>query len=519
MFLYIVISPFIICYGELNINLLYLELPFLLILSTLLYFPIASRKVDIKNIICSIIVVVGLYIFFDIFYSYLDKTPRISDSSDFSSLFGFSWDIGIAIILYTILIISPIIFLIKRFKKNVSKIILLKIIFVKFIFVFFLIVLFNSNIFFQYQKTVFAGVQDFDLHVGRFSSILFYNSQELFVKRKVHSYENNENQVDVNKILFNDKINTKRNVYFILLESFIDPRLIEDVEFDKSPLYEGILPFLKDGEFSYSISPVYGSGTPQAEFNLLMGVPSPKHVYMSVFKIMNGHPMSGFVNSLNENGYNIFATVATGSDFYNSRLAHKSVGLNKVFYLLEEEDFEKNEKDKLVFDGDLFEYSYDKLKEMQSPFFFYNLGMYGHFPHKRNYEDRPDLINATSEIESVQKVAQKIANQFYYRTEALAEYLNKIIENDPNSVILVISDHIPPIMKAGAKYKYEDIKKNIALLIVDGEAVHFDERDHYKISWLIWDILTENGNAGERDVDKTITEQIYYKVLSESVGE
>jgi hypothetical protein len=45
--------------------------------------------------------------------------------------------------------------------------------------------------------------------------------------------------------------------------------------------------------------------------------------------------------------------------------------------------------------------------------------MYGHFPYETASEHHPDVVKTEHEDDRV----SKIANQFFYRTTALAEYI------------------------------------------------------------------------------------------------
>ena len=67
-----------------------------------------------------------------------------------------------------------------------------------------------------------------------------------------------------------------------------------------------------------------------------------------------------------------------------------------------------------------------KLRRKRNLFLFYALGIYGHREYYRNKAVRPDVVRPSPFHEDV----NKIANQFYYRTEAVARFLNEI-QRDP----------------------------------------------------------------------------------------
>ena len=133
--------------------------------------------------------------------------------------------------------------------------------------------------------------------------------------------------------------------------------------------------------------------------------------------------------------------------------------------------------------------------------------MYGHFPYERNKKKRPDVIKTSSNDERI----LNIANQFYYRTKVLADFVKKIQVDDPNSIIYITSDHLPPVMEK--KGFFERIKyNNDSVLFVNGRQVDVSKNPFFKIPWIIWDELT--GKKIQRNCD---LEDLYFQVLSESL--
>jgi hypothetical protein len=70
------------------------------------------------------------------------------------------------------------------------------------------------------------------------------------------------------------EIKNKKNIHIVMLESFMDPRLIKDISFNKSPLYEKMPNILNDNYFTMAVSPAYGGASAQSEFEILCGVPA-----------------------------------------------------------------------------------------------------------------------------------------------------------------------------------------------------------------------------------------------------
>ena len=78
---------------------------------------------------------------------------------------------------------------------------------------------------------------------------------------------------------------------------------------------------------------------------------------------------------------------------------------------------------------------------------------------------------------------ERVANQFYYRTGALAEFLVELRKRDPAAIVFVTSDHLPPIVGGSISYRH-DARQNICALfagdrrvpLADGKTFHVPYR-------------------------------------------
>jgi hypothetical protein len=69
------------------------------------------------------------------------------------------------------------------------------------------------------------------------------------------------------------KHGNRRNVHVVVLESFVDPTLFSAVSFSKNPRHPDFAKLVGNG-LGFSISPVFGGQTAEAEFEVLCGVPA-----------------------------------------------------------------------------------------------------------------------------------------------------------------------------------------------------------------------------------------------------
>ena len=88
-----------------------------------------------------------------------------------------------------------------------------------------------------------------------------------------------------------------------------------------------------------------------------------------------------------------------------------------------------------------------------------------------------------------------------------------MIALDPESIIIISSDHLPSILGKNTVYTLDN-KVNIALYIEDGKTMDISGRNLYEIPWLIWDRLTRK--VHNRELANQKIEALYYTLLSES---
>ena len=507
--LYAKLSHYWVSCGGTGNNNIYLELPILLVIFFTLYTPTLGKY---KNTLLALTSVYALYILYDIFYHFLAKSPRPGDLSNITVLSDFSLPMSFGLFIMTLLILLPLLYVTYHLYRHSQKRTFYTLSALKLFVIAGLVYYINTPYFTnKFNYLVWSQARTIKKN-GRIASFIYYGMMSKRAKKKLAAYQ--KAPIDVDTLLFNNtEIKQKRNIYIVVLESFIDPRLIQDATFSRSPLAKALKPFLINEQFSLIKSPVYGGGTAQPEFEILTGVKALARVDSIEFNVLQGRQISGFVHALKKNGYSTHATIATYSGYYNSKDAYKSIGFDTIRFLEESSDFSRREGDRKIFDGDLYDDNIAALKRktFHRPYLNYVLGMYGHFPYDRNLKLRPDVITVTHKDPRV----RRITNQFYYRTKALAKYINQILALDPTAIIFVSSDHIPPIISKDIKYVKSQFE-NIALLLVGGKTIDINHYHQYDIPRIIWKRLTDDQSALQAIDDKTY-ETIYFKTLSKGL--
>jgi len=299
----------------------------------------------------------------------------------------------------------------------------------------------------------------------------------------------------------------KRNVHLLVLESFLDPTLFGRLSFSQHPVHPDFDKIFKN-RGSYSISPVFAGGTAQAEFEVLSGAPALEKFSGIEFNVFTGAETHCLPSLLNKAGYHTIATNAYKPDFFNYINAYQGAGFQHSYYPREyakgrETYFSTGDVsgEKYMFDGDLLRQNLAYISQWKknnpgAPIFNYIMSIYGHYPYLVNTEKRPLII----EVKGVAKneFLDHTVNQYYYRTEALAEFVNGIKLVDPESLVILISDHLPGLFDANTfeKLKYADgaedrLHLNRVFFLENGQAVQYDTIHHYDIPDIIMNYLTD----------------------------
>ncbi|OIP44459.1 MAG: hypothetical protein COZ12_08870 [Deltaproteobacteria bacterium CG_4_10_14_3_um_filter_60_8] len=344
---------------------------------------------------------------------------------------------------------------------------------------------------------------------GRIGMALYNEARRRSSLEKTVAYRGNSLcQLEFDKVVGTvNAMRSKGNVHLIVLESFIDPSLLRGVRFSRNPVHPAFAALFKN-KGGLSVSPVFGGATAQAEFEVLCGVPAMRELSGIEFDVFTGAKTLCLPNVLTQGGYHAVASNAFLPDFFNSTNAYAGMGFEKIYYPSEyapgrETYFNAGDLtgEAYMFDGDLFTQNLafvaKWLKENPGkPLFNYIMSIYGHTPHLINLDKRPKVIEMLGDVRDEQ--LERVVNQYYYRTEALAMYVKELMRIDPKSIIILMSDHLPSLTYGPNTYrdldylgKTEDyIHLNRIYIVENGRVVHYDPIHHYDVPRIILSYVT-----------------------------
>lgn len=300
----------------------------------------------------------------------------------------------------------------------------------------------------------------------------------------------------------------ERNVHLVVLESFLDPTLFSGLKFSQPPAAPAFTKLIA-GTDTYSISPVFGGGTAQAEFELLCGVPAMRALSSVEFNVFTGVKTYCLPSILGDAGYQTMASNGHKPKFFNAIPAYQGTGFKNIFFPIENAPDRETylstgdiKKEWYMFDGTLLNQNLDYVarylqEHPDQPLFNYVMTIYGHTPHHLDEAVRPRLIKLRANQQD--EHLERAVNQYYYRTEAIARYVQGLLKIDPHSLIILVSDHVPPLAFGSATYKKLNYMKNIEnsiyynriVIIENGKTMQYNTMRHYDVPGIIANYLTD----------------------------
>jgi phosphoglycerol transferase MdoB-like AlkP superfamily enzyme len=362
---------------------------------------------------------------------------------------------------------------------------------------------------------------------GRLTMLIYFEAARRAAVKQTVAYRNrSEYDREVRATAdFIRKDGNRHNVYLVVLESWVDPSLFRGVTFSKDPRHPDFTKLVGDQQ-GFSISPVFGGGTAQAEFEVLCGVPALGEISEVEFDDFTGHAAGCMPGILDQAGYSTYVTNAYQPDYFNSTKAYTGVGFDKIYYPQEyardRQSYltisKASDDETYLFDGDLFSQNLAFIARTLKanpgkPILNYVLTMYGHEPNDIDTGRRPLVLQMEAPHDDQQLL--RAANQYWYRTQAIAAYIRGLIKLDPKSVIILVSDHLPPLDEGTKSYKdfryldnsADSTHMNRIVVVEDGKVVRQKTIHHYEVPSLIYDYLTGQKYCAQNKCDLTSAER------------
>ena len=285
------------------------------------------------------------------------------------------------------------------------------------------------------------NIEDFNVsaafrNIGPIDAFFYHYLNTLSFEKKLMTSKEVMKYDDFRSYKLN-KNNTNRNIHLILMESFIDPTDFDNVKILKDVIPEQWFEFKRVNKL-YGISPVSGGGSAQAEFEILCGAPSILE-YGTEFNRIGEGDTSCLPNYLKRFGYKTIASQPMYGSFFNIEKAYKSIGFENT-YLTPEFDM-SDIKNGWLSDESFFKQHFEFIRKYLSdkrPILNYVFAVGCHSVLGQGSLYEPLVKYPKS------KNLEKTLNCNTKSIQHLNKYISKIKSLDPNSLIIVLSDHYPP---------------------------------------------------------------------------
>ncbi|MBI3179503.1 MAG: LTA synthase family protein [Deltaproteobacteria bacterium] len=290
---------------------------------------------------------------------------------------------------------------------------------------------------------------------GRLSMSLVRQAEQRIVREQLAQYspsEESRRSVDPAFVAALER----RNVHIVVLESFFDPRLFTAVRYDVLPVPEEFAA-LFDGHIGGALSPAFGGGTSRAEMEVLCGVPALGIFGSEEFNVFTGAPTPCLPNLLADAGFATQLAYPFKPSFYNAQRAYRGLGFASLLF---GDRFAPAGSDALslarlddryLFDSHLYDEILARTRAHRArgtPLLSYVLTMYGHTPYVMNEAVRPRRVRLVDHEEPLATVV----NMAWYRAEAMARFVPALFAVDPDAMLVLVADHLPPMPLGAMAY-------------------------------------------------------------------
>ncbi len=273
------------------------------------------------------------------------------------------------------------------------------------------------------------------------------------------------------------KVEKTPNILFLQLESFMDPTLLTNVEFDKDPIpnYRKLMDEYSSGTLTV---PAVGAGTANIEFEVMTGISVKffgpgEYPYKSILRDVTCESAPYNLKTL---GYSAHAIHNHRGAFYYRNKVFANMGFDTFTCLEYMNNVMKTPKN-WAKDGILTEEIVNAMNSTENQDYIYTISVQGHGKYPSTQVIEEPVITVTKAPTEEQKWAYEYyANQIYEMDLFVKELTDTLANYDEDVILVMYGDHLPAL---------DGIEQNVK----SGELYH--------TQFVIWD----NFGMKEKDMD------------------
>ena len=259
-------------------------------------------------------------------------------------------------------------------------------------------------------------------------------------------------------------VENKPNIIFLQLESFVDPTIVNDVEYSKDPM-PNYRELMKKYPSGYITVPAVGAGTANVEFEAITGISAKffgpgEYPHKSVLTEKTCESMPYDLRTI---GYTSHAIHNHRGAFYNRNKVFKNLGFDTFTSLEYMNNVVKTPKN-WAKDALLTECILDAMESSKGPDYIYTISVQGHgkYPTEEVITD-PEITVTKAPDEEKKWAYEYYANQVYEMDIFVKELTETLKDYDEDVILVMYGDHLPALdmteeeLKTGDLYKTEYI--------------------------------------------------------------
>jgi hypothetical protein len=226
-----------------------------------------------------------------------------------------------------------------------------------------------------------------------------------------------------------------RNLHLLLVESLWDASQLPSLAHGPDPFDTTFRALWEQGGHSEVLSPVYGAGTANAEFELLCGLPVLSDRIVFEHEIRNDS-LPCLPQLLQRHDYRTVALHPNRKHYWNRSFAYPRLGIGEY---ISQAAFAMDEMPGRQFlsDESLLRQVREKLRGSRTPQFDYTITIAEHYPYYPEPLQPP--VSWSSGHEELDRYLDLVRDG----TAAIARHIAALRRDDPEGLIVVLGDHSP----------------------------------------------------------------------------
>lgn len=267
------------------------------------------------------------------------------------------------------------------------------------------------------------------------------------------------------------------DIILILSESFWDPTLLPNVEFEQDPMPNFRQIASRDGAISGKFYTTgFGGGTVRPEFEVLTGLTTDYLPGGSVPYQYITRDTESYVSVYEELGYNTMAIHPYTHSFYLRKQGYPYIGINNLYFedeiyaLGRAEEIPVWVSGKQISDRTFVDSIAYYMDRSEGNNFVLGISMENHQPYTNKYAEHDIEISSDKLSESVLADTRNYTQGVYNADKALGRLVEYIDSRDKETILVYFGDHLPTL---GANYAAYDQSGAIDLDAMNAEMNRF----------------------------------------------